>query len=219
MHRITSPSNENRRCRCAGASSTISSRPSGRRGNRGPAHCRKSLSERAGRVARPLRADPARAHRDRGGRGRGGRRRAGARREDDHPRDPRRLRARRVPGVRRLDWTRSATCSTCPRARLRASSELAAAYPGFESAPCRLSVARATRCSSTGGSASRESVVIEAGTHDESVRMRTKDLVRTDRRAARRPLPRLTGEQARGRFAATIPSPRRRSSAGRALHS
>ena len=127
-----------------------------------------------------------------------------------------------LPASRRLDLDKvrdlleddavsSWRASTCSRRR----------YPDFElGAVPPFGGSPTTACSSTGGSVAGKTVVIEAGTHDESVRLRTR-ISCADGRAARRPLPRLPGSsRRRGRFAGLQSRlPRRRSSAGRALHS
>jgi Ala-tRNA(Pro) deacylase len=62
------------------------------------------------------------------------------------------------------------------KVHLATEDDLARDYADFELGPCRPSEAARIRCSST--TAGRDSVVVEAGSHNRSVRLKAADLVR-----------------------------------------
>ena len=83
-----------------------------------------------------------------------------------------------VPGSRRLDLDKVGDLLDVPRVALASEHELEDAYPGFELGAVPPFGGPPDVVLLDGRLCSLETVVIEAGTHDESVRLRTKDLVR-----------------------------------------
>ena len=83
-----------------------------------------------------------------------------------------------LPASRRLDMDKVRDLLDTPGARLASEKEIAAAYPGFELGAVPPFGGPRDRVLIDGRLAARESVVMEAGCHDESVRIRMKDLSR-----------------------------------------
>ena len=85
-----------------------------------------------------------------------------------------------LPASRRLDMAkvRDLLDMHMPGARLATEREIAAAYPGFELGAVPPFGGPRDRVLIDGRLSAHESVVMEAGCHDESVRIRTKDLTR-----------------------------------------
>jgi len=83
-----------------------------------------------------------------------------------------------VPGSRRIDLAKVRDLLDVTGVSLASEQELADAYPGFELGAVPPFGGPRDVVLLDGRLCSQESVIIEAGTHDESVRMRTKDLVR-----------------------------------------
>jgi len=83
-----------------------------------------------------------------------------------------------LPASKRLDLSKARDLLDTPGARLASEQAIADAYPGFELGAVPPFGGRRDPVLLDGRLCTHEPVVIEAGTHDESVRLRTKDLVR-----------------------------------------
>ena len=83
-----------------------------------------------------------------------------------------------LPASRRLDMNKVRDLLDAPGARLATEKEIAETYRGFELGAVPPFGGPRDQVLIDGRLASRESVVMEAGCHDESVRIRTKDLTR-----------------------------------------
>ena len=89
-----------------------------------------------------------------------------------------------VPASRRLDLDKVRDLLDVIHVTLASEHQLADAYPGFELGAMPPFGGPRDVVLLDGRLCSHETVVIEAGTHDESVRLRTKDLVRLTRRCS-----------------------------------
>ena len=83
-----------------------------------------------------------------------------------------------VPGSKRVDLEKVRELLDVNRVALASEDELADAYPGFELGAVPPFGGPHDTVLLDGRLCSIETVVIEAGTHEESVRLRTRDLVR-----------------------------------------
>lgn len=83
-----------------------------------------------------------------------------------------------LPASRRLDMDKVRDLLDTPGARLASEKAIADAYPGFELGAVPPFGGPRDQVLIDGRLCHHDSVVMEAGCHDESVRMRTKDLVR-----------------------------------------
>ena len=83
-----------------------------------------------------------------------------------------------LPASKRLDMNKVRELLDAPGARLATEQEIAATYRGFELGAVPPFGGQRDQVLIDGRLCLHESVVMEAGCHDESVRIRTKDLVR-----------------------------------------
>jgi Ala-tRNA(Pro) deacylase len=83
-----------------------------------------------------------------------------------------------LPASKRLDMDKVRDLLDTPGARLASEQMIAGAYPGFELGAVPPFGGPRDQVLIDGRLCVHESVVMEAGCHDESVRIRTKDLVR-----------------------------------------